>query len=193
MTQPAFSRQSLPAALRFVGHAIVSADGMISLADGTLPPMLHNEADWRRFQAALDAAALVVLGRLGHRVHASRGRPRLVLTSLVENLAPDPRAAHAHLYNPAGMALAGALAQLGLARGTVAVTGGTRVFDAFLPLYDSFELAEVNALTLPGGRPCFAEGHPRAVLAAAGLHPARFDLIDPAAGVSLTHWVRIEG
>jgi hypothetical protein len=193
MTQFAFSRQSLPPALRFVGHAIVSADGMISLADGTMPPTLHSEADWRRFQAALDAAVLVVLGRLGHRVHASRGRPRLVLTSLVEALAADPEDAHAHLYNPAGIGLAEALRRLGVAQGTVAVTGGTRVFDAFLPLYDAFDLVEVNGLTLPGGRPCFAEGHPRAVLAAAGLHPARFDLIDPAAGVSLTQWERTKG
>jgi hypothetical protein len=192
MTQPAFSRQALPAALRFVGHAIVSADGMISLADGTMPPTLHNEADWRRFQAALDAAVLVVLGRLGHRVHASRGRPRLVLTSLVEALAADPEDPHAHLYNPAGMGLAEALERLGVAQGTLAVTGGTRVFDAFLPLYDAFDLVEVNGLTLPGGRPCFAEGHPRAVLATAGLRPARFDLIDPAAGVSLTQWERTE-
>jgi hypothetical protein len=184
------SRAGLPAALRFVGHAIVSADGMISAGDGTMPPSLHNDADWRHFQAALDGAALVVLGRLGHRAHKNPRRQRLVLTSLVEGLAADPEDPHAWLYNPAGMTLADALARLDIANGTVAVTGGTRVFDAFLPLYDAFDLAEVNGLTLPGGRPCFAEGHPRAVLAAAGLRPAVFELIDAAAGVSLTHWVR---
>jgi dihydrofolate reductase len=186
-------RAGLPPALRFAGHAIVSADGMISAADGTMPPTLHNEADWRHFQAALDAAVLVVLGRIGHRIHSSRGRPRLVLTSLVENLAPDPEDAHAHFYNPAGMPLAAALARLGVERGTVAVTGGTRVFEAFLPLYDAFDLAEINGMVLPGGRPCFASGHPRAVLAAAGLRPAQFDLIDAEAGVSLTHWVQAGG
>lgn len=190
MTQAAASPPQLPPALRLVGHAIVSADGMISAGDGTTPPALHNEADWRHFQAALDAAALVVLGRLGHRAHQNPQRRRLVLTSAVESFAPDPEDAHAYLYNPAGMALAEALARLGVDHGTVAVTGGTRVFDAFLPLYDAFDLAEVNGLVLPGGRPCFVGGHPRAVLAAAGLRPARFDLIDARAGVSLTHWVR---
>jgi hypothetical protein len=187
------SRAGLPPAIRCVGHAIVSADGMISAGDGTMPPSLRNEADWRHFQAALDEAALVVLGRLGHRAHRNPERQRLVLTSLVESLTADPEDPHARLYNPAGMTLATALARLGVAHGTVAVTGGTRVFEAFLPLYDAFDLAEVNGLVLPGGRSCFAGGHPRAVLAAAGLRPARFELIDAAAGVSLTHWVRAGG
>ena len=39
------------------GHAIVSVDGMIAAADGTMPPALRSEPDWRIFQAALDVAA----------------------------------------------------------------------------------------------------------------------------------------
>ena len=64
--------------LRFVGHAIVTADGRIADAAGHMPPALRNPADQLRFEAALDAAALVVMGRLGHRRHPNRGRRRLV-------------------------------------------------------------------------------------------------------------------
>jgi hypothetical protein len=183
-----FLRDGLPPDLQFVGHAIVSADGMISDAAGGMPPELRNEADFRLFQAALDRSALVVLGRLGHARHPNPGRRRLVVTSGVAGLAPDPADPRAMLYNPAGTPLATALAKLGIASGIIAVTGGTRVFGAFLPLYESFELAEINGFLLPGGRPCFASGHPRAVLAGAGLVPAEFSLIDPEKGVSLTRW-----
>jgi hypothetical protein len=180
----------VPAAVAFVGHAIVSADGMISAADGTMPAALRNDADWRRFQAALDESALVVVGREGHRRHGNPGRRRLVFTGSVEGIAPDPLDGHATLYNPAGATLAELLAHLGIAEGIVAVTGGTRVFDAFLPLYDAFDLAEANGVVLPAGRPCFPAGHPRAVLAQAGLLPARFEMLDAAAGVTLTRWTR---
>jgi hypothetical protein len=185
---PLLARDTLPPAVRFVGHAIVSADGMISDAAGGMPPGLRNESDFRLFQAALDRSALVVMGRLGHARHPNPGRRRLVVTSGVPGLAPDPVDAHAMLYNPAGTPLPAALAELGIGAGVVAVTGGTRVFEMFLPLYDSFELAEVNGFLLPGGRPCFAQGHPRAVLAEAGLVPEGFSLIDPEKGVSLTRW-----
>ena len=76
------------------------------------------------------------------------------------------------------------------ASGIIAVTGGTRVFAAFLPLYTAFDLAEANATVLPGGRPCFAEGHPRATLAEAGLRPASFEALDETTGVTLTRWIR---
>jgi hypothetical protein len=185
-----FSRDGIAPALCFVGHAIVSADGMISDDGGAMPPALHNAADWGRFQAALDAAALVVLGRIGHERHRNPGRRRLVLTGGLAGIGADPGDPQALLYNPAMLPLGAALAGLGIDQGTVAVTGGRRVFDAFLPLYDDFELAEVHGLVLPGGHPCFAAGHPRTVLAMAGLRPARFELIDANAGVSLTHWVR---
>ena len=38
------------------GYAIVSADDRIAGKDGRMPPELHNDADWKRFQAALDPA-----------------------------------------------------------------------------------------------------------------------------------------
>jgi len=181
---------SLPVDVRFEGHAIVSADGMIAAADGSMPAALRNEADWQQFQAALDASVLVVVGRLGHAAHPGRARRRLVLTSGVADLAPDAADPRALLFNPKGTTLEMALARAGIASGTIAVTGGTRVFDYFLPLLGQFELAEVNGLVIPGGRPCFPTGHPRAVLAASGMLPVRFAPIDAKAGVTLTRWQR---
>jgi hypothetical protein len=177
---------------RYEGHAIVSADGMIADAEGRMPEGLRNETDWAAFQAALDAAAIVVVGRLGHRRHANPGRRRLVATSGIPGLATDRNDPLATLWNPAGIGLDDALADLGITGGTVAVTGGTRVFDLFLPLYTSFSLSEANGLALPGGTPAFSAAHPRAALAAAGLIPADVTLIDALSMVTSTRWERLD-
>ncbi|HEY4199071.1 MAG TPA: dihydrofolate reductase [Devosiaceae bacterium] len=175
----------MPKAIVIEGHAIVSADGMIADRDGGMPAALRNDADWQRFQQALDRAALVVLGRLGHERHPNPGRQRLVFTHSVAGLQP---AGLAQYWNPEAGTLAETLAAIGVVAGTVAVTGGTGVFDYFLPHYDGFALAEVHGFVVPDGRPCFSQGHPRAVLARHGLRPAAFEMID--SGVSLTHWRR---
>jgi hypothetical protein len=173
--------------LNVEGHAIVSTDGMIADAEGAYPMALRNDADWRQYQAALDRSALVVIGRRGHERHPNPGRRRLVLTRAVAALAADANDANATFWNPAGLAFHDALSELGIARGTVAITG---VFDLFLPLYTSFVLSERHDLLLPGGTPCFAAGHPRTVLPAAKLHPAGVDIIDPEAMVTTTLWRR---
>ncbi|MDB5506081.1 MAG: dihydrofolate reductase [Devosia sp.] len=178
----------MPLNLTIEGHAIVTVDGMIAAADGNMPPRLRNDADWRLFQAALDTAVLVVLGRHGHQRHPNPGRRRLVATSTVTALAVDPADAQATLWNPATQDFAAAMAKLGIVAGTVAITGGTSVFDTFLPLYTSFVLVEVPRLILPGGTPCFSSGHPRLVLAEAGLVPGGPELIDANAGIALTRW-----
>lgn len=170
------------------GHAIVSTDGMIAAHDGTMPPQLHNEADWRIFQAALDRAAIVVLGRAGHARHPNPGRRRLVLTRSVAGLQPDPADRQATYWNPAGIDIAAALEQLGVTAGTLAITGGTGTFDLFLPTYDNFLLSEVRDFLLPDGIPCFTRGHPRFVLPGAGLEARDMDVI--ARGVIQTNWVR---
>lgn len=181
----------LPPSIRVTGHAIVSADGMIADAEGAIPPQLRNETDWRRFQAALDDARLVVLGRIGHQRHPNRGRRRLVLTRSIPRLAPLSEDPLVHFWNPAGAEFADVLLELGIAAGNIAVTGGTGTFDQFLDCYDRFVLAEVHDQILPGGTPCFGGGHPRVALAAAGLVPAQPDLIDWDASVTETVWRRI--
>lgn len=167
------------------GHAIVSADGMIADAAGEYPAALRNDADWRLYQAALDRAAVVVVGRRGHERHPNPGRRRLVLTRSVARLADDPRDARATLWNPATLPLREALTEIGIGAGTVAVTG---VFDHFVADYDRFALSESHRLLIPGGTPCFSGGHPRVVLAEAGLAPTEIALIDPDAMVTTTVW-----
>ncbi len=170
------------------GHAIVSNDGMIAAADGSMPPELRNDADWRLFQAALDRSALVVLGRIGHARHPNPGRRRLVLTRSVADLQADPVDERSSYWNPAGIGIADVIERLGIREGTVAVTGGTGTFDVFLPWYDRFVLAEVRGLYIAEGTPCFTKGHPRFVLPGAGLEARDMEMIDR--GVVQTTWVR---
>lgn len=170
------------------GHAIVSTDGMIAAHDGTMPAELRSEADWRIFQAALDRAALVVLGHLGHARHRNPGRRRLVLTRSVVDLQPDPLDRLATYWNPAGIDIGAALQRLGITEGTLAITGGTGTFDLFLPHYDRFLLSEVRDLFLPDGVPCFTKGHPRFTLPGAGLEARDMEVIDR--GVVQTNWIK---
>lgn len=179
-----------PPSIRFIGHAIVSADGMIADADGGMPAALRSDADWQQFQAALDRSVLVVLGRVGHRRHPNPGRRRLVLTRSVERLVAPPAEPLVTLWNPAGAAIGDVLRELGIDAGEVAVTGGTGTFEYFLPCYDAFVLSEAHRSVLPAGRPCFRGGHPRTVLAAAGLVPAEARTVDAALGVTTTLWQR---
>lgn len=174
--------------IQYEGHAIVSEDGMIADANGEMPAALRSEADWRYFQAALDRAALVVLGRKGHARHPNPGRRRLVLTTGIAALSPDSADPLATLWNPAGLPIETVLDELGIAEGIVAVTGGTGTFDLFLPLYSRFVLAEVRGLSLPAGVPCFSKGHPRYVLPGAGYEARDMQLIE--SGVVQTTWHR---
>lgn len=179
-----------PQTVRFIGHAIVSADGMIADAGGEMPPALQSDADWQRFQAALDRSALVVLGHLGHRRHPNPGRRRLVLTRSVERFLAPPGDPLVTLWNPGGIGIGQMLRHLQINGGDVAVTGGTGTFDHFLPHYDAFVLSEAHRSVLPGGRPCFGSGHPRTVLTAAGLVPAETEILDRDHCVTETIWRR---
>jgi hypothetical protein len=178
---------------RIHGHAIVSADDRIAGPDGLTPPSLRNDADWRRFQRALDEAAVTVLGRLGHEANPNvRGRNRLVLSSSARVIE---RRADAWWWNPAGASPEEALAQAAPKCGIAAVPGGRRVFDLFLALgFDEFHLARAESVRIPDGVPVFSGisgGRPaEAVLAAHGLVADQSEVIDPAAKVTLVHWRR---
>ena len=175
------------------GHAIVSGDDRIADADGVTPAALRNDADWARFQAALDAAAVTALGRLGHEANPNvRGRNRMVLSSRVKGVE---RRSGAWWWNPAGLSLAEALRQAAPDGGIVAVPGGRRVFDYFLDAgFDAFHLVRNRGVTIPGGVPVFsavtASRTAENVLTTAGLAPGPVEVLDAAAGVTLTVWRR---
>lgn len=174
--------------LEIVGHAIVSVDGKIATADHRMPAQLRSDADWRRFQSALDQSRLVVVGRLGHEAHPNPGRLRLVPTSRVARLDIDPDDARAILWNPEAVSPEAVIGELGITEGTVAVTGGTRVFDLFLPLFTAFELVRMAGVVIPDGLPCFSAGEPRQVLTAQRLRPVETIALDDIA--TLTIWRR---
>src|SRR5262245_7781567 len=108
------------------GHAIVSVDDKIADAAGAMPAELRNSADWRQFQKALDAAAIVVLGRMGDLLHENvHRRPRLILSTSARGIE---RRSDAWWWNPAQVPVADAFAAVAPAGGLVAVPGGRRVF-----------------------------------------------------------------
>jgi hypothetical protein len=184
---------SVSARHRIEGHAIISADGCIADPEGNTPASLNNEADWLRFQAALDTAAVVVLGRLNHEGNPNTARRnRLVVSSSARGIE---RRQDAWWWNPAEASLAAALGAAAPRGGIVAVPGGRLVFDLFLAAgYDAFHLARVAGVTIPGGVPLFTALNTgktaEAVLTAAGLVPGPEELLDPKAGVTLVTWRR---
>jgi dihydrofolate reductase len=179
------------------GYAIVSEDGMIADAAGHMPAMLTVEADQKFFHDSLDQAALVVHGRHSCEggPHASR-RKRLIVTRTVAALAPHAAHRYALWWNPAGASLTEALQRLEINSGTLAVIGGTDVYELFWqPGYDAFHLTRVAGARLPGGRPVF-----RALASAVGTTPEQVltshRLVpDPevtlAPGVNLVTWRRV--
>src|SRR5476649_2724226 len=90
-------------ALRIEGYVIVSADGMLANADRVMPEELKFPGDQEFFNAALDRAGLIVHGR-----HSSEDQPnspkrkRIILSSKIAALAPDPSNPNSTLWNPAG-------------------------------------------------------------------------------------------
>ena len=175
------------------GHAIVSRDDRFADASGRTPPSLRNAADWRRFQAALDGAAVAVLGRLGHELHPNAApdrRRRIVVSASVDGLE---RRADAWWWNPVRCPLEAVLREAAPGGGTVAVPGGQRVFDLFLAIgYDQFDLARAEQVTLGEGRTLFSILGPDLsaddALRGAGLSPHGPEMLDPQAHVTLTIW-----
>ena len=163
--------------IEIAGHAIVSADGRIADHHRQMPAALRNDKDWARFQSALDGAALVVLGRLGHEAHPNPGRRRLVATSRIGRLERIDD--FVTLWNPSGIDFRDVAVELGITTGTIAVTGGQQIFDYFLRRFTHFDLVTVDAALLPEGVPCFSGGWPDEMLALAGLRVVEREQLDP--------------
>jgi dihydrofolate reductase len=181
--------------LRIEGYVIVSADGMLANADRVMPAELKFEGDKQFFTAALDRANLIVHGRHSYEDQPnSPRRERIILTRDVGAIAPDPANPKATLWNPAGASFEAACERAGVRAGTVAIIGGPDVFEMFMDRYDTFWLSEAPRVRLPGGEPCFPgvpARSPQDILAAHGLRAGEAQILDPAAGVSVTPWSRI--
>jgi dihydrofolate reductase len=183
------------------GHAIVSADDMIADANGRMPEALMNEVDFAYFQEHLDAADLIVLGRIGHEAHANtKKRRRLVVSASGTGLEYR---ADAIWWNPVIVLWEEAAVRLLPSGGHVAVPGGRRVFDLFLEIgYDSFHLARANKACLGEGTPLFsacseldASGKlfrqsADMILTTSGLVPGSHEIIDHGADVTRVVWRR---
>ncbi len=178
---------------QFEGYAIVSADDKIADAEGTKPAVLGHPADWARFQAALDQAAIIVIGRRSHEATPNpEGRNRLVMSRQIERLE---RREDGTWWNPADVPLDDALAMAAPGGGLVAIPGGREVFDYFLGVgFDAFHLSRLPMVLLPGGIPVLSsydEGlSAEAVLDGAGLEPGEIEILDASVGLSVTVWRR---
>lgn len=180
--------------LRLEGYVIVSGDGMLADAGGSMPDSLKFEADYRFFSTALDAVDVVVHGRKSFEDQPnSPRRRRVIVTGKVASLADDPGNAKATLWNPAGAPFEAACAHAGVTEGIAAIIGGPGVFAMFLGRYDTFWLSQAPRVRVPGGHGVFPgvpERSPEDILRASGLHPTDTRVLDPAANVRVTAWRR---
>lgn len=142
--------------LRIEGFAIVSRDGKLAGADGLMPDSLKFDGDQEFLDRALDAATLLVHGRMSHEGQPnSCNRPRLLLTRRVGPFSREPVEPNVWLWNPEATRFREVCAALGIESGLVAVLGGTAAYDMFLPAYAKFHLCRAGKVRLPGGVPVF--------------------------------------
>jgi dihydrofolate reductase len=183
-----------PRTRRIEGYAIVSEDGMLANAAGTMPDSLKFEADKTFFERGLDGVDVVVHGRHSHeRQPHSHLRRRLILTRQIPAIAAHPSNEEARLWNPAGASFEEVLAALGAPDSSVGVIGGPDVFAMFLDRYDVFHLSRAPDVRLPGGRPIFPDvptRTPEEVLASHGLDRGERQMLDPARDLVVVSWRR---
>jgi hypothetical protein len=179
---------------RFVGYAIVSADGMLAGADHVMPQGLKVPGDQTFFEAALDGTDLIVHGRNSYEDQPrSPLRKRVFLTRSVTAPGRDPDNAKATLWNPAYAPFEDAARVAGVEHGIVAAIGGTSVFDMFLDRYDTFYLSQAPHVQLPGGVPVFSgipARSPQDILSAHGLKPGVRRVLDTEHDATVTEWKR---
>ena len=173
------------------GYAIVSDDDRIADACGAMPKALRNDADWAYFQAELDRADLIALGRVSHEATPNaKGRRRLVLSRSARGLEAR---VDGWWWNPQTAAWPEVVAALVGPGGRVGVPGGPAAFELFLKIgFAAFHLSRARGVKLPGGRGLFEaceRGVPaEQILSVAGLRAGETIAIDEAARVELTVW-----
>jgi hypothetical protein len=93
----------MPRPRRIEGYAIVSEDGMLANAAGSMPDQLKFVADQQFFERGLDGVVVVVHGRHSHEQQPhSHLRRRLIFTRQVPTIAADPSNEKALFWNPGG-------------------------------------------------------------------------------------------
>jgi hypothetical protein len=181
------------AAVEIHGYAIVSDDDRIADAEGRMPDVLRNDADWVYFQAELDKSSLTVLGRLGHEANSNpRSRRRLIVSSSSSGLEERN---DGWWWNPQALSWTEAIRHVLPEGGRIAVPGGRRVFDLFLGIgYDAFHLSRVERARIPNGVALFsdcAQGRSaEIILSENGLKGGSPRVLDPSVPVTLTVWRR---
>jgi dihydrofolate reductase len=179
---------------RIEGYAIVSDNGMIATANGTMPRALKFDADQDFFERGLNGVDIVVHGRHSRERHrCSDMRRRLILTRRIPSIANDASNRKALFWNPTGATLEEVLAVLGAPNDSIGVIGGTDVFGLFLDRYDTFFLTRAPGVQIPGGRAVFPEvpaDSPEEVLAKHGLTKASSRVLDAKHGLELMTWSR---
>jgi hypothetical protein len=179
-------------AYQIEGHAIICDNDCISDAHGVMPDGLKNPADWAAFQAHLDAAAIVVTGRLGHEAHANTpGRQRLVFTRKAGE-GGFVREADTAFLDPERYDIANAFHAIAPQGGLVAITGGTGVFDWFAERrsFTAFHLVRAHGFRIEGGRRLFSANAAAGMsaeqrLESIGLREKERRMLDIAKGVEL--------
>jgi len=181
-------------ALQIEGYVIVSADGRLADASNVMPDSLKFPGDQRFFNAALDAADLILHGGNSFEDQPnSPHRRRIKVTRRVDGIGSDPDNPKSTLWNPAGASFEQACRAAKITSGTVAVIGGPVVFGMFMDRYDTFWLSQAARVELPDGAPCFPgvpAQTPQQVLASHGLVAAETRLLDAANDVTVTAWRR---
>ena len=182
-------------AFEIAGYAIVSSNGMIADSDCLMPNSLKFEADQQFLDESLDAAALLVHGRKSHECQErSHQRRRLLLTRSVETLRQDETTPNQWLWNPAGVSLEDACAEVGVREGRIAIIGGTAAYDMFLDRYDAFHICRARKVFIPDGTPVFsrvkAGATPEQVLKTHGLQQKLARRLDEANEVDHVCWTR---
>ncbi|MEW6767529.1 MAG: dihydrofolate reductase [Pseudomonadota bacterium] len=180
--------------LRIEGYVILSANGMLADSSHRMPSSLKFDADQKFFESALDAASIIVHGRHSFEDQKrSAERTRIVLTTKIAALAPDPGNPKSTLWNPAGASFEDACRRAGVTSGTAAIIGGPVVFGMFMDRYDTFWLSQAHRLIVPdgiGGFPGIPGKTPQQILNAHGMKAAEVRDLDPAHRVDVTAWRR---
>jgi hypothetical protein len=181
-------------AIRIEGYAVISDDGMIADASGTIPPALIADADQRFFERGLDATDVLVHGRYSEEHQSnSPSRRRIKVTHGVAAISPDPANPRAILWNPISTPFEDAVAALNVPCHSAAILGGTEVFGIFLNRFDVFFLSRIAGVRLPGGRPIFRQvpfETPERILTMHGLRDTGYELTDSTARLTISRWSR---